>query len=123
MSNAQMAEYKAVEELNADWRDYPNNSGLSPLGWAVLVKPYEHTPAGGLIQLPDNVKNSMNMADQRATVIRVGPSAWAGEGLARARPGDKVLVTKYAGYFATGCDGQPYRLVNDKDIFCRIDKE
>ena len=115
-----MTQQSNVQKVE-DWREYPNESGLSPLGWAVLVKPYEQTKKGGMIQLPENVRNSMNMMDQRAIVVRVGPNAWQGEGLARAKPGDHVLVTKFGGYFATGRDGQPYRLVHDNDIFCRLD--
>lgn len=107
-----------------DWRTFPNESGLTPLGHAVLVQPYEPEVKSGLLHIPEEVKRNMHAADQRAIVIAVGPNAWSGEGFARAVPGDRVLVTKYAGYFTSQTkDGKPYRLVNDKDIFCRIDWE
>lgn len=105
--------------------EFGNTSGLVPLGRAVLVKPYdpEADRVKGLIQIPADVRRNMNMADQRAIVIAVGPDAWKGESL-RAVPGDKVLVGRFSGYFAPGSqtkDGQEYRLVNDNEIFCRLE--
>jgi len=102
-----------------------NTSGLTPLGHAVLVAPYEvEQIRGGLIQLPDSVKSRDMMIEQRATVIAVGDAAWDDEARPRAKPGDRVLVTKYAGYMAEGpADGKQYRLINDRDCFARIDKE
>lgn len=101
---------------------FENTSGLQPLGHAVLVRTYEPEVQQGMIQIPEHVKRSMNIADQRCVVIAVGPSAWENESSARARPGDRVLVTQYAGYITNHTkDGYTYRLVNDRDIFCRID--
>jgi co-chaperonin GroES (HSP10) len=38
--------------------------------------------------------------------------------------GDKVMVSKFAGNFVRGTgDGKEYRIVNDKDIFCRITED
>jgi co-chaperonin GroES (HSP10) len=101
---------------------FPNPSGLTPLGHAVLVKPYQPEVKSGTIVIPDQVRQSMQSVDQRAIVIAVGPSAWEHETRARAKPGDKVLVTKFAGYLTNQTeDGEEYRIVNDRDIFCRID--
>ena len=102
-----------------------NTSGLVPLGRAVLVAPYEiEKQHQGLIQLPDSVKGRDMMIEQRCTVIAVGDSAWDDEKAPRATPGDKVLVTKFAGYMAVGTlDKKQYRLINDRDIFARIDQE
>ena len=105
---------------------FPNPSGLMPLGHAVLVRPYipEIKKTNSMIVIPDQVRQSMQSVDQRAVVIAVGPLAWENEGLARAKPGDKVLVTRFAGYITDQTeDGAEYRLVNDRDIFCRIDWE
>lgn len=64
------------------------------------------------------------MIDNRARVIETGPSAWHDEPSPRAVAGDIVLVTKFAGFMAVGPkDGKPYRLVNDRDIFCAITHE
>ena len=115
-----------------------NNSGLRPLGVAVLIQPYEPERKGALIEVPDFVQSKAAMVDNRATVVEVGPTAWHDEGVwekflwffrrwvyqPRAKAGDKVLVTKFAGYMARGPkDGQLYRFVNDRDIFAGIDDE
>lgn len=98
-----------------------NTSGLDPRGVAVLIQTYEPERKGALIEIPDTVKGRMDMVDSRAVVVAVGPQAWYDERQARALPGDKVLVTKYAGFMAKGPkDGKMYRLVNDRDIFCAI---
>ena len=98
-----------------------NNSGLEPRGVAVLVKPYEPERKGGQIVVPDFVQRNMSIVDIRATVVAIGPSAWHDEPTPRAAVGDKVLVTKFAGMVAQGpLDGEMYRLVNDRDIFCAI---
>lgn len=77
-----------------------------------------------MIELPDAVQGRMAMVDTRAVVIAIGPSAWHDEPQARAKVGEKVLVTAFAGFMAKGPkDGQQYRLVNDRDIFCAITDE
>lgn len=101
-----------------------NNSGLAPRGVAVLIKPYEPERKGAQIVIPDNVQGRMAMVDSRAIVVAVGPSAWHDEPTPRAAVGDKVLVSKFSGFMAKGPqDGEIYRLVNDRDIFCAITHE
>lgn len=101
-----------------------NESGLKPLGVAVLIRPYEPERKGGVIVVPDQIQGRMAMVDNRAVVVEVGPSAWHDEPAPRAKVGDKVLVTKFAGFMAKGpLDGETYRLVNDRDIFCAISAE
>lgn len=101
-----------------------NTSGLDPRGVAVLIRTYEPERKGGQIVLPDSVQGRMSMVDNRAVVVAVGPSAWHDEPAPRAAVGDRVLVTKFAGFMAKGPkDGQMYRLVNDRDIFCAITYE
>lgn len=99
-----------------------NESGLVPKGRAVLVKHYEPEKKG-LIELPESVKQSMAQVEQRATVVAIGPACWPDEP-PRAEVGEKVLISKFAGYIAKGPkDGQLYALVNDRDIFCGIAEE
>jgi co-chaperonin GroES (HSP10) len=101
-----------------------NLSGLDPRGVAVLIKTYEPERKGGLIEIPDSVSGRMAMVDNRAVVVAIGPSAWHDEPVPRAKVGEKVLVTKFAGFMARGPkDGQMYRLVNDRDLFCAITDE
>ena len=101
-----------------------NKSGLEPRGVAILVEMYEPERKGGQIVIPDEIKGRMSMVDCRATVVAIGPSAWHDEPSPRAKVGERVLVTKFAGFQAKGpADGKMYRLVNDRDIFCAITEE
>lgn len=111
-----------------------NTSGLEPSGRAVLVEMYEPEKRKGLIEIPELVKERSSVMEQRAMVVAIGGQAWEDEGplwkrflgirTLRARPGDKVIVTKFAGYVTRGTsDNRLYRLVNDRDIFCRIVSE
>ena len=101
-----------------------NESGLKPLGRAVLLAPYIPERKESLIVLPDEVAGRQQMIDQRAIVVEVGACCWEDESMPRAKAGDKVLVARFAGYMATGTkDGQPYRFVNDRDIFAAIEVE
>lgn len=101
-----------------------NESGLKPLGKAVLVKPYTPERKGGVIEIPANVASRQAMVDHRAVVVEVGADAWSDEAKPRAAAGDRVLVTGFAGFVSVGpADGEQYRLVNDRDIFCQITNE
>lgn len=101
-----------------------NDSGLKPLGRAVLVKPYNAAPSGSLLVMPDSVQERDSLVEQRAIVIEVGANAWCDEPCPRAKPGDKVLISRFAGYLARGTsDDQLYRVINDRDIFAAIEVE
>lgn len=101
-----------------------NTSGLVPLGRAVLVAPYEPERHDSLIEIPDFVKERTTAIDTRVVVIAVGGGCWPEESVPRARPGDKVLISKMAGYVARGPkDGNLYRFINDRDVFARITEE
>jgi co-chaperonin GroES (HSP10) len=100
-----------------------NTSGLEPLGRAVLVRHYVPEQKGMMIQLPDSVKERTLMVEQRAIVVAVGPACWPDEP-PRAAVGDRVLISKLAGYMAKGPrDGEIYQFVNDRDVFARITEE
>jgi len=101
-----------------------NNSGLLPLGRAVLVRPYTPERVGSIIELPADIAVRDQMVEQRAVVVAIGPTAWHDEPMARAAVGDKVLLSRYSGYMAEGtADKQQYRFVNDRDIFAKIEME
>jgi co-chaperonin GroES (HSP10) len=100
-----------------------NQSGLKPLGRAVLVMHYEPEKNKSLIVMPDSVVDRTLLVEQRAIVVEVGPACWPDEP-PRAKPGDKILISKMAGYMAQGpADGMRYRIINDRDIFAQITKE
>ncbi len=101
-----------------------NDSGLKPLGRAVLVKPYVPEQVKGLLVLPDSVQERDSLVEQRAVIVEVGPNAWVDEPCPRAVPGDKVLISRFAGFLARGtADNELYRFVNDRDIFAAIEVE
>ncbi len=102
-----------------------NESGLEPLGCAVLVRMIElEEMKTEKIFIPAHVRQNSSVMEQRAEVIAVGGECWKDEGAPRCAPGDRVIVTKMAGYVASGPkDGKLYRLVNDRDIFCKITAE
>jgi len=101
-----------------------NESGLRPLGHAVLVEPYEAQKKESMIVMPETVKERSLMVETRAVVVAVGPEAWVDESSPRAQVGDHVMISKFAGVMATGIkDGKSYRFVNDRDIFCALEVE
>jgi co-chaperonin GroES (HSP10) len=99
-----------------------NQSGIRPVGRAVLVEPYEAEKLSSIIAIPDSVKGRMDMLETRCVVIEAGPAAWSDESQPRAKPGDKVMITKFGGALLQGVkDGRTYRMVNDRDIYCVIE--
>ncbi len=100
-----------------------NTSGVSPLGRAVLVEYYEPERRNTTIIIPESVRKGETLVEQRATVVEIGPACWPDEP-ARAQVGDRVLIARMSGYALTGpADGKLYRIVNDRDIFARINHE
>lgn len=100
-----------------------NPSGLVPLGSSVLVEPFEpeRTIHSKIIAIPETARDRLMMAEQHAVVIEVGPEAWKNESQPRARVGDFVMISAYAGMMTTGPkDGRRYRVVNANDVFLRI---
>ena|SRR5271168_3331397 len=98
-----------------------NKTGLHPKGVAVLVEPYEPEILSTILAIPDSVREGLSVLENRVRVIEVGPFAWSDEPQPRAKPGDVVMITKHAGFVATGADEKLYRMVNARDVFCEID--
>jgi co-chaperonin GroES (HSP10) len=117
-----------------------NPSGLHPTGHAVLVEMYQPEYERTIIAIPDHVRAQTKMLETRAVVLEVGPNAWktstwrlkvfgfevlsltSGEP-PRAKPGDRVLISKWGGVMVTGTlDGKLYRMVNANDVYCDIDE-
>ncbi len=101
-----------------------NNSGLKPVGWAVLIKPYTPEIKKGVIELPQSVLDRQRTLDLRGIVIDIGPAAWKNEDAPRAKVGDKVLISQFAGTMMVGpLDNDQYRIINANDIFAVITDE
>lgn len=102
-----------------------NKSGLHPQGVAVLTEPYEPEVKvwSDTLIIPDEVRQSLSVLENRVVVIEIGGDAWSDESHPRAQVGDVVLIQKHSGFVATGADGKFYRMVNCRDIFCKVDVE
>lgn len=94
-----------------------------PCGWRVLVAmvPVEQRSAGGIL-LPDSHLDQKQAIATTGYVIFLGPQAYRREdtGLEPwVRPGDRVLVAKYAGQrHDIKVEGQSFelRILNDDEI-------
>lgn len=97
-------------------------SGLEPLGHAVLVESYDPEEETRRIVIPETAKQGMKTIETRARVVAVGPLAWTDEAFQRAAIGDKVLLANYSGVLVNGpMDNKIYRMVNDRDIYCKFE--
>ena len=100
-----------------------NETGIHPKGHAVLVEPYEPELGASLIAIPDTVRQSLKVLENRVVVIEAGPEAWKDEAEPRATIGDVALITKHAGaVVASPVNKQLYRMVNDRDVYCVLDR-
>jgi len=106
-----------------------NPSGLSPVEYKVVVlqDTIEEKTEGG-IYLPQDTRDKKQMGEVNGTLIACGGLAFF-EGLDGMwpdpvpEPGDRVLVSKYAGFFFEGKDGKMYQCCQDKDILGIWEKE
>ncbi len=100
-----------------------NHSGWKAQGKAVLLRAIEleqvqAKTGGSRIVVPDEVKMSSAALDIMGVVVEIGPDAWKGEReTPRAKVGDVVLFTKYAGGTIKGTDGYIYRFIADHAIY------
>lgn len=102
--------------------------GIYPRGVAVLVKPYDPVRTKSAIFVPKSASDKLDMADQMVIFIQAGPLAWneekddEGNVIPRAVPGEVCLVTRHAGLMLKSPrNGEMYRMMNDRDVFCAID--
>lgn len=102
-------------------REYPNESGILPTEYRVLILPVEvdQKTKGGIF-IPDQTRERDEFAQMKGTLVACSPHAFTyadwKDDAAKPKPGDSVLFAKYAGAVVDGKDGKKYRIVNDKDI-------
>lgn len=97
-------------------------SGLEPKGHAVLVESYDPEEGTRSIIIPEAAKQGMKSLETRAVVVAFGELAWSEEPSPRAAIGDKVFLANFSGVLITGPkNGKVYRMVNDRDIYCRFE--
>ncbi len=91
---------------------------ITPTGHHVIVKlkEIERKSAGGIILAEQSVKKEQ-AGGQFATVLAVGPTAWAEYSEPWARVGDTVVTKRYPGaqYDYDG-DDKLHRIINDDEI-------
>ena len=93
----------------------------------IKLKPVDKKTAGGIL-LPEEHHAKLGRAELRATVIRMGPIAYADLKKANQRypkEGDEVLVPKYAGQ-AYGEDGDiqyDTRIINPEEILAILEDD
>ena len=97
-----------------------NESGLTPIGYRVLIKldPIKETTAGGIV-LPDQIKQQEDLATTEGTIAAVGEKAFENFKL-KPQPGDRVVFSKYAGIILHGNDGERYRVIDDENDIAAI---
>lgn len=96
-----------------------NESGWSPTGRAILVKPHtekKKNPESKII-IPESVSDRTRLMEDRAIVVEIGPLAWSEEPMPRAAIGQEVILAAFAGYLLKGDDGEMYRFVNEREVF------
>jgi len=102
-----------------------NVSGISPFEYKVVlkVKEQEEKTEGGIL-LPDSIKEKEKYAISYGTLVAIGEIAFTDpDWLDKPKLGDFLMFDKYAGTLVKGNDGQDYRVMNDKEIVAKIDKE
>lgn len=101
-----------------------NPSGIRPVEYKVLVKldPVLERTAGGLLLAKETLERQQ-MAETKATLVAVGGMAfqdWTGT---IPKPGDRVLISKYAGQPPKAGDlDNLYRICTDKDVCAVLDE-
>jgi co-chaperonin GroES (HSP10) len=106
-----------------------NDTGLEPVGRAILVEPFEPEREASMrtIIIPESVLRSERVMDVKVRCVAVGPQAWKATAVGgldeppRCQPGDVIYVARMSGFITTGPkDGKMYRLVNDRDVFAKV---
>lgn len=101
-----------------------NPSGIKPVEYKCLIKPYaiEETDAAiksareaGIIIDPTSSEREQ-MAQCVALLVAAGGNAFEDWKRDIPKNGDRITIAKYAGVSVLGVDGRGYRLVSDKDI-------
>jgi co-chaperonin GroES (HSP10) len=96
---------------------------IVPKGCIVLVRPdkKEEKTQGGII-LAETIRHQEDLASTTGVILAIGPDAWA-DSTPRAKVGDRVMFSKYGGLLSEDPDTkEPYRLLNDVDIYCTIEE-
>lgn len=100
-----------------------NNSGLTPVGHRLLVKPnvINNTTASGIIIDVGNAVDRERMMQMVGVVVAMGSTAYSDQPSAWCKVGDMITFGKYSGLMYKDRDtkdGLEYRVINDLDVVC-----
>jgi len=105
----------------------PNKWGVHPTEYKVLIEPDEEDEVAGrakLIIVPDSVRDKMQIAKVKGTLVAAGGNAFEDWKDPIPKVGDKVYFAKYAGIQLKRYVGNKHVLgilCNDKDICAVLD--
>lgn len=100
-----------------DKSDKVNTSGMIPVEDKVLLLPDKVSEKVGGLYKPEVVQAQEQIAQVRALLVAVGGNVGEDWGEPIPKPGDRVMVCKYAGILdILGADGETYQLCTDRDI-------
>lgn len=92
---------------------------MKPVEYKVLVKPEPVQPRYGNIIIPETAREREQIAQDKGEIIAVGGNAFEDWRDPIPKVGDKVLMSRHAGYIIRVDEEEgriEYRVVNDKDI-------
>ncbi len=99
------------------------NPGIRPIEYNVIVAPVPSTEVAGKIGsvfIPDEAKETLDLAMQVGRIIAQSPLAYSYEKWPdtsqQPQVGQIVWFARYAGKEFEGADGKQYRILKDKDI-------
>ena len=98
-----------------------NQSGITPVGHRVLIKPdvVEHKTESGIIVHTGQTEDRERLAQIRGVVVELGNTAFADQPTPWCKVGDRITFGKYSGLIYKGeetIDGHEYRIINDLDV-------
>jgi len=92
---------------------------MRPVDFKVKVKMDKPEEKIGSIYIPDSVQDSHQIEQDMGEIIDMGGRACADFGEPVPEIGDRVMVSRHAGfimYEGSGKDKVMYKIINDKDI-------
>lgn len=97
-----------------------NESGIYPIDYKVLVKKDEvEKQTDGGIWIPETTQEREAYQQELGTLIEMGSMAFTRVDIAEQEklfPGQRVMISKYAGSRVRGIDKKFYQLCNDLDV-------
>jgi co-chaperonin GroES (HSP10) len=117
---------KQLAEINVTDIEFGIDVPITPLGWRVLIQPYQPDPMSeGGIAIPEEAIDNTRILTSVGRIVAMGNKAFtaktrAGIDMSEIEPmpkvGDWVVFGAYGGLKITRRNGTEYRLLNDDAI-------